>query len=267
MRMWRRHDDCSWSEPMNKQAIVVADRESHQRMVACFEALGSPFRFYDDPVRASRHIEECPAPSLFVVDLDLPSGMALALCEDIRRAPRLRHVPLVLMVAQRAAPEEAIALSLDAGVLVKPFTAGMFATMVHRLEGRARAARRWRGRPRVLIADDDADLLDALAGVAVDGGFEPICAGDGLTALELYRKCSELPSLALIDWMMPGLDGVTLAQRLREEAARDVSVFLMSGYDEALRAPPDQMKVTLLRKPFALERVARIIREIDAVTG
>jgi DNA-binding response OmpR family regulator len=143
----------------------------------------------------------------------------------------------------------------------------MFAAVVQRLQRRALASRRWRGRPRVLIADDDSDLLDALASVAVDGGFEPICAADGLTALELCRKCVERPSLALLDWNMPGLDGLTLATRLREETARELPVFLMSGFDDAFQPRQQPATIQLLRKPFALEHVARIIRATDVVTG
>ena len=68
---------------------------------------------------------------------------------------------------------------------------------------------------KVLIAHDDRVVLLTLGEGLREAGFEVIEARDGLQALQLCK--SEAPELALLDIRMPGLDGLELARRLRDE--------------------------------------------------
>ena len=84
---------------------------------------------------------------------------------------------------------------------------------------------------RILVADDDRVVLLTLSEGLREAGFEVVEARDGLQALALCR--SETPDLALLDIRMPGLDGLELARRLRDET--DVPFLFLSAYgDEAL---------------------------------
>lgn len=86
-------------------------------------------------------------------------------------------------------------------------------------------------KPTILIADDDRVVLFTLAEGLREADFEVIEARDGLQALALCR--SEAPDLALLDIRMPGLDGLELARRLRDETK--VPFLFFSAYnDEAL---------------------------------
>ena len=83
---------------------------------------------------------------------------------------------------------------------------------------------------KILIADDDRVVLFTLAEGLREADFDVIEARDGLQALDLCR--SEAPALALLDIRMPGLDGLELARRLREETS--VPFLFFSAYsDEA----------------------------------
>ena len=63
---------------------------------------------------------------------------------------------------------------------------------------------------RILIADDDAELL-ALIGFALrNAGFQVVAAGDGTSALRLFER--EPFALMILDIMMPGADGFTVAR-------------------------------------------------------
>jgi two-component system phosphate regulon response regulator PhoB len=69
-------------------------------------------------------------------------------------------------------------------------------------------------RPLVLVADDDPDIL-ALVRLRLErDGYEVLSAPDGETAFDL--AIARMPDLALLDVMMPRLDGYELTRRLRD---------------------------------------------------
>ncbi|MCF8177384.1 MAG: response regulator [Sulfuritalea sp.] len=83
---------------------------------------------------------------------------------------------------------------------------------------------------KILVADDDRVVLLTLSEGLREAGFDVIEARDGLQALHLCQ--SESPQLALLDIRMPGIDGLELARRLRDET--NVPFLFLSAYgDEA----------------------------------
>lgn len=81
---------------------------------------------------------------------------------------------------------------------------------------------------RILVADDDRVVLFTLCKGLREAGYEVIEARDGLKALALCQ--SEAPALALLDIRMPGLDGLELARRLRDETT--VPFLFFSAYSD-----------------------------------
>jgi DNA-binding NtrC family response regulator len=80
---------------------------------------------------------------------------------------------------------------------------------------------------RILVVDDDTDICGNLSDILTDVGYQVDCAYDGLTALELVR---ERPyHVALLDLKMPGMDGLTLYRRIKEQRASMVSL-LVTAY-------------------------------------
>jgi len=69
---------------------------------------------------------------------------------------------------------------------------------------------------KLLIADDDFVSRKMLLAVSEKWGYEPVEAVDGEDAWAILQQ-SNAPSLLLIDWMMPGLDGLNLCLRIREK--------------------------------------------------
>jgi two-component system KDP operon response regulator KdpE len=113
------------------------------------------------------------------------------------------------------------------------------------------------GLARVLVCDDDSQILRALRVVLRDAGYEVVPATTGEEALD--RAAVRPPQAAIIDLMLPGIDGVEVCRRLREWS--DMPVIVLSAVDE------DAEKVRALRmgaddyvtKPFSPdELVARL---------
>lgn len=82
---------------------------------------------------------------------------------------------------------------------------------------------------KVLAADDETELLDALELYTETENIRLIKADNGITALELFK--TEKPHLVLLDIMMPGLDGFAVLKRIRTESHVPAIMFTARGED------------------------------------
>ncbi|QHT66590.1 response regulator transcription factor [Rhodocytophaga rosea] len=85
---------------------------------------------------------------------------------------------------------------------------------------------------RVLVVDDEPDILELLQYNLVKEGYEVKTAPDGKKALEIARDF--LPNLVLMDIMMPAIDGVETGRRMREmpELSNSFIIFLTARVEE-----------------------------------
>jgi CheY-like chemotaxis protein len=95
----------------------------------------------------------------------------------------------------------------------------------------------------VLVADDDPPILDLVGELLAAEGYDVRLATDGLDALD--KALETPPDLVLTDFKMPNLDGLGLAERLRERD-QSVPILLMSAVPPAVNAPG----IDVIRKPF-----------------
>lgn len=89
------------------------------------------------------------------------------------------------------------------------------------------------GTPRILVVDDEIDNCRNLADILSDLGYQVDTASDGPTALEMVRGTHY--DVALLDLMMPGMDGATLYAELKRERA-DIVAMIVTAYPENPRA-------------------------------
>ncbi|MGB9378194.1 MAG: response regulator transcription factor [Mycobacteriales bacterium] len=114
---------------------------------------------------------------------------------------------------------------------------------------------------RLLIVDDEPNIVELLAASLRYAGFEVITAAGGEQALQLARESA--PDLVVLDVMMQGLDGFSVVRRMRGEGIRSPVLFLT-----ARDATEDKVAgLTLggddyVTKPFSLEEVIARIRTI-----
>ncbi len=120
-------------------------------------------------------------------------------------------------------------------------------------------------RPRVLVCDDESQILRALRVILRDAGFEAIPASTAEEALDLAAVSR--PDAAILDLVLPDIDGVELCRRLREWTDMPVIVLSAVGDEDAkvraLAAGADDY----VTKPFGpRELIARLqanLRRID----
>jgi two-component system alkaline phosphatase synthesis response regulator PhoP len=123
-----------------------------------------------------------------------------------------------------------------------------------------------KGRKRVLVVDDEKDLVDLISYNLVRNGYEVLAAYNGNEALDVAWR--EGPDLVVLDLMLPGLDGTEVARRLRADSRTadvpivmltakgeetDVVVGLTLGADDYV-TKPFSMKILLARITTVLRR-------------
>lgn len=115
-----------------------------------------------------------------------------------------------------------------------------------------------RGRPVVLIAEDDASVRMTLEFVLEDEGFEVVLAGDGREALRVARE--RRPDVILLDQVMPKMDGKEVLSALRAEVPPvAATVFVLTGM---ARGPEDEWPgAHFVGKPFSPDDLVRRIRD------
>lgn len=115
---------------------------------------------------------------------------------------------------------------------------------------------------RLLLIEDNPDLLANLADYLTLKGYTPDCAPDGLTGLHL--AASHDYDLIVADVMLPGIDGYTLCRRVRQDAGKTTPIIMLTARDAlddrltGFAAGADDY----LCKPFAL---AELEARIEAV--
>ncbi|HET8561343.1 MAG TPA: response regulator transcription factor, partial [Marmoricola sp.] len=114
---------------------------------------------------------------------------------------------------------------------------------------------------RLLVVDDEPNILELLAASLRFAGFEVVTARNGMEALR--AAATDQPDLLVLDVMMPGLDGFEVVRRLRRDGV-DAPVVFLTAKDST------EDKVTgltlggddFVTKPFSLEEVIARIRAV-----
>ncbi len=81
-------------------------------------------------------------------------------------------------------------------------------------------------KPRVLVADDDPVFMLALFQSLAEAGYEVIAMERGTDAVAALRKADH-PPVAILDWKLPGMDGMEICERMRD-AEKSVYLILTS---------------------------------------
>jgi signal transduction histidine kinase/ActR/RegA family two-component response regulator len=118
----------------------------------------------------------------------------------------------------------------------------------------------------VLVVDDDNAVRQVTVEMARDLGCEVAQAAGGEQALALIDKLSPPPKMILLDYAMPGMNGLQLARALRERGVT-APIALVTGYAELSESDVTAGQLAgLLRKPFTIRELQILMTQLRAAS-
>ncbi|MFN2264833.1 MAG: response regulator transcription factor [Anaerolineales bacterium] len=116
---------------------------------------------------------------------------------------------------------------------------------------------------KILIAEDERDILELIQFTLQYGGYEVISASNGSEAWEMTKR--EQPNLALLDVRMPGMSGYEVCIKIKsnQETKHIPVVFLSAkGQESEIKNGYDSGAVDYILKPFAPDQLLNRLLEI-----
>lgn len=139
----------------------------------------------------------------------------------------------------------------------------MDANSINPTSNQPKAPRDW-----ALVVDDDEGVRQFLTEQLLSMQLQVLAADRGETALQLLEVKSTPPLLVVIDVMMPGIDGLTLARRLLSRCGPRTKIVIVSGHLAGTSWwPVDLREVSFLPKPFRLADLERLVAVARILRG
>ena len=110
----------------------------------------------------------------------------------------------------------------------------------------------------ILVVEDDAQVMDLVSWALEEEGFGIVAASDGYTALAKARE--QEPSLVLLDWTLPDIDGDVVADSLRELHGGVVPIVLMTADGRSAEKAKRVGAVAFFHKPFDVDTLLASVR-------
>lgn len=110
---------------------------------------------------------------------------------------------------------------------------------------------------KVLYADDDQEIQRAAKSILSKEGYEPLIAKDGEEALRLSKE--QKPDCILLDYLMPGMDGIQVCEALqKDEDTKHIPVIMITAYPNEKEKALAAGAVDFISKP--VERTDLLLR-------
>ena len=117
---------------------------------------------------------------------------------------------------------------------------------------------------RILLVDDDAEIIESMRTVLEAKGYTVMIARDGNQGVALAEK--ELPDLVVLDMMMPKRSGFLVLERLRRGQQTPLRIIMVTANEGSRhRAYAEMLGVDdYIRKPFAMDRLLESVKRLLA---
>jgi CheY-like chemotaxis protein len=189
------------------------------------------------------------SPHIIVMDYDLRGMDGGLATELLKRNPRTRHIPIMMLTGHVALRqlEQARNAGCDA-FLTKPCSLDDLLGEVKRLLA---ADDQPAPDGTVLLVEDDDGIRQSIAELLTEDGLTVVSAANGRDALDLLGRMAEPPRVILLDLMMPVMDGWTFrSHQLADPQLAAIPVVILSA-TQGLPEHAEQLRINeFLRKPF-----------------
>ena len=192
--------------------ILVADNDmvSRQRIEPFLKRAGYEVVYVDNGPRAlekASHLQ----PLAMLIDAQLPLSGAPALIKELRKDPRTRDIPLVVLATPDGPP---VALP-DCEVLTKPIDRQQLVQLMVRFDLMADTKRAKKMPANVLVIDDDLQAISLVKAVLKPFNVRVSAVDSARTGIE--QALRNKPDLVILDLVMPGVDGFEVIAALRRD--------------------------------------------------
>ena len=111
---------------------------------------------------------------------------------------------------------------------------------------------------KILVVDNEKDLVNALIKLLEFLEYQAVAASNGLSAIETYKKYK--PDIVLMDINMPGMDGITCAEKIKEFDS-EAKIAIISGYEEnyGIEESKKNLIAGYLTKPISLKELSTFL--------
>ena len=113
---------------------------------------------------------------------------------------------------------------------------------------------------KILLVDDEADLVDFIKRYLEKNGYEVVTAGDGMEGIE--KTIAEMPSLVILDVKMPRMDGFEMLRRLRNNVDTQYTPIIMltqKRETQSLFQAQDMGSTDYIMKPFQVKELLDMV--------
>lgn len=227
----------------SKTVLVIEDDRQFNNLLSFYlrQEGHTPVQHYTGTSVLERVLELCP--DIITLDLKLPERNGWEVLRILKSNARTKDIPvLVISVAE----DGELALQLGAtDYLVKPVRRQDIQNLLDRLTASQSPERM----VKVLIVDDDRDIVELLIEMLPDERYEMLTAHDGEEGFNVARH--EHPDVVLLDLMMPGTSGFDMLKKLRaQDEIAHIPVIVLTVID-----------VTPEQRQFLEETTVKIMRK------
>lgn len=208
---------------LTKRVLLVEDDEDLR--LAMRLRLGQTFQVEtaEDGISAMAAAKRSK-PDAIILDLGLPGGDGFRVLEWLRESPDLSFVPVIVLTGRDGdGLEEQVREAGATHFLQKPATNEQLQELLDDVTLGPNLQHK-----RVLVVEDYPDARDALRALLTGHGYSVATASDGATALIAARQ--HKPDVILLDLGLPGGDGISVLQRLKQiEELASTPVIVVTG--------------------------------------
>ena len=242
---------------MNRKRILIVDddRELSEVLKLRLEAFGWEVECAASGSEALRMINENP-PDAVISDFYLGDTTGAELFEKIRNTEKTKSIPLILLSGKTKTPELLNQLTKSSVIFVqKPYGAEELLHAIENAESHLSSAK------RLLVIDDEEDILSSLSDFFSEKGYKVQTAHDGIEGLDEIKK--EKPDVIILDLFMPRMNGFAFMDEMRKHADLSlIPVIVVSGHYKEDIIPREKKPQAFFEKPFAPEQIVEKIKHL-----
>jgi CheY-like chemotaxis protein len=216
--------------------ILVADNDavSRQRIEPFLKRAGYEVVYVENGPRALEKASHMQ-PLAILADAQLPPSGAPALIRELRKDPRTRDIPVVLL----ASPDGAVPAVADTEILTKPIDRQQLVQLMVRFDLMADGKRAKKMPANVLVIDDDLQAISLVKAILKPFNVRVSAVDNARAGIE--QALRNKPDLVILDLVMPGTDGFEVVAALRRD--KDMSRVPILVHTAKTLTPEDRQRL------------------------